>query len=216
MNWPDELRDNSRASGWLNKLLRASKAAALVSVVGGRLAESTHGTTLAIDAGGGGGGASSSVERFTILSTGADFVNCRNYSTGANVTVSKPYPLRVSSFFGLTIGPWKYSGTDAARTLTYVGTAIPGSFRPLSLSTVADSIREEVDRPYVVGQEIYAMEPTGGTGVTGATWLDLNIEARRWRAVRTQIEVCKIVNGVQKQYRMIVDGGPPYLPAGGT
>jgi hypothetical protein len=40
---------------------------------------------------------------------------------------------------------------------------------------------------YTAGEEIYATEPTGGTGVAGCAWLDLNVDGRRWAVSR---QVC--------------------------
>ncbi len=56
MNAPDELRDGSRAAGWLNKLLAFVKMTRLVEGVGYRLIQTTRGTALEIQPGKGGGG----------------------------------------------------------------------------------------------------------------------------------------------------------------
>ena len=55
MNAPDELRDGSRAAGWLNKLLTFVKMTRLVEGVGYRLIQTTRGTALEIQPGKGGG-----------------------------------------------------------------------------------------------------------------------------------------------------------------
>ena len=55
MNAPDELRDGSRAAGWLNKLLAFVKMTRLVEGVGYRLIQTTRGTALEIQPGKGGG-----------------------------------------------------------------------------------------------------------------------------------------------------------------
>ena len=55
MNAPDELRDGSRAAGWLNKLLSFVKMTRLVEGVGYRLIQTTRGTALEIQPGKGGG-----------------------------------------------------------------------------------------------------------------------------------------------------------------
>ena len=48
MKWPDELRDDSRASNWLNKLLKMAKATQIVSGPNVRLSQSDHGTSLEV------------------------------------------------------------------------------------------------------------------------------------------------------------------------
>jgi len=58
MNAPDELRDGSRAAGWLNKLLAFVKMTRLVEGVGYRLIQTTRGTALEIQPGKGGKGSS--------------------------------------------------------------------------------------------------------------------------------------------------------------
>lgn len=55
MNAPDELRDGSRAAGWLNKLLSFVKMTRIVEGVGYRLIQTTRGTALEIQPGKGGG-----------------------------------------------------------------------------------------------------------------------------------------------------------------
>lgn len=55
MNAPDELRDGSRAAGWLNKLLAFVKMTRIVEGVGYRLIQTTRGTALEIQPGKGGG-----------------------------------------------------------------------------------------------------------------------------------------------------------------
>jgi hypothetical protein len=65
---------------------------------------------------------------------------------------------------------------------TNVNIAIPTKLRgsaPVSGAAIRPA--------YAAGEEIYATEPTGGTGVAGCAWLDLNVDGRRWAVSR---QVC--------------------------
>ena len=51
----------------------------------------------------------------------------------------------------------------------------------------------EILRPYVGGTSIiFATQPTGGTGVAGVTWQDLNVSAR---AIATELPTCESISG---------------------
>jgi len=218
MQPPDELRDPSRASGWLNKLLSFAKSNQLVEGVGYRLLRTTRGTALEIQAGGGSSAPGSTVQRFNVLSPQDDYVACQRadvsgISYGAVVNVAKPVELRVSSWEGKKIGDWTYSRTNTqirnARRATYAGTPVPDGLQ------IGDIVDEVLSPDYAGGTEVEGTEPLGGTGVTvtgiAATWIDLNADARRWKTARTIFEVCKLVDGVQKKFSVVLDGGPPFL-----
>ena len=46
--------------------------------------------------------------------------------------------------------------------------------------TAVVQVLSAAGRVHLVDDDIYAVEPTGGTGVTDATWLDLNVDAFAW------------------------------------
>lgn len=162
----------------------------------------------------GGGG---KLQRFSISAVANDYLTCVKLDTagvavaGSTTNVAKPPALRVSKFAGLTISDWSYptaTATSNSRRSVYAGTPIAGGLQP-------GDYQDEVLAPvYAVGDEIFGMEAEGGTGVLVSgvqlTWLDCNVSARHWRAVRTALNVCRLENGVQTQRRMVVDGGPVY------
>lgn len=49
MNWPNPLSNATPFGSYINSLLRKCRSSELVSVVGGRLSETTNGKTLVID-----------------------------------------------------------------------------------------------------------------------------------------------------------------------
>lgn len=163
---------------------------------------------------GGGGG---KLQRFSLTSFANDYLVCVMLDTagvaiaGSTTNVAKPPALWVSKFAGLTLSDWTYptvSATTNSRRAVYAGTPIAGGLQ------VGDYQDELLAPVYAVGDEIFGMEADGATGVvvsgTQLTWLDNNVSARHWRAVRTALNVCRLENGVQTQRRMVVDGGPVY------
>lgn len=154
--------------------------------------------------------AGSQIQRMTIISVSDDYITCQKQDEtgtayGDNILVAKPRHLRVTTWNGITFGSWRYNGDSTSRVLTYVGTPITGGFQ------TGDTISETLD-PSWSGSEIFATEAEGETGVTvngtRLTYIDLNVDARRYITARALIEVCRTVNGVQEQRRLVLDGGP--------
>jgi hypothetical protein len=58
---------------------------------------------------------------------------------------------------------------------------------PTKLRGSAPSAGAEIRPAYAVNDEIFAIEAEGETGVSSVTWIDLNVDARRWMVSR---EVC--------------------------
>lgn len=187
MRWPDELRDTSRASGWLNKLLRAAKAHAIVDSHNVRLLESTHGTTLEVQAGGGSG---ANIRQFRVKTIQNDFYTCREWNGKAegteDISVARPFEHRVSNFNGQSIA---YSSDGDVFTATY-SYASPTK----RTKTVSGTAETQVLVPYFKADFhlIYAVNVSAAltagpsnTAITDPdgdpiTLLDLNVDGRAW------------------------------------
>lgn len=200
MQPPDELRDGTRAAGWLNKLLAFVKSTRLVEGVGYELNQTGRGVSLVIRPGKGGPGGGGTIARFAITSASEETITGTRSTDGAVITIAKPYYLRVSTWKNQTIGDWTYNGGADSRTATYAGAAVDGGIQP------GQSIDEILDPPY--DGDIFAAELPEGTGVNGVTWIDLNADGRRYVAKRTMVEVCKIINGVETKKKVLLEGGP--------
>lgn len=162
--------------------------------------------------GGSGGG---KVQRFTVVTEFADYLSCRKQNADGTteidlINVAKPLTLRQSYWNGRTISGWTYSGnvSPESRTASYAGPAITGGLQ------IGDSIAEILDPVYSGAVEIFAAQADGSTGVVIAsqrlTWIDLNVDARRFVAARDRVDVCKVVAGVQTMKKMVIDGGPAF------
>jgi hypothetical protein len=218
MNAPDELRDGSRAASWLNKLLSFVKMTRLVEGVGYRLIQTTRGTALEIQPGKN-GASEGSVQRFKVVTVFSDHIACsRQLEDGTVesdiVNVAKPLTLRAAHWTGQTFNDWTYSvqgdATDGRkRRATYAGVEITAGLK------TGDYIYEVLRPSYDGASEIFAAEPVGKTGLevggVRVAWVDLNADARRYVAERDLVEVCKTVNGVVTQHRMVIDGGPVFI-----
>lgn len=74
-----------------------------------------------------------------------------------------------------------YDGSTTGGTDIYV--AYPDELRGSAPITNA-----EIRKPYAVNDEIWAIEPDGGTGQATATdWIDINCDARKWCM---ELDVC--------------------------
>lgn len=107
----------------------------------------------------------------TLVSHQDDYLVCEDSASPANqYNVTKPYELQRTPFDGNTIGGIAYSYTsESERT--------------------ADSMETQYITPdYVVGGEIYAIKPQGGTGLSDSSspaqpiiWQEIN-QGRAWAA----------------------------------
>lgn len=159
-------------------------------------------------------GGGSKVQRFVVFLEQDDYLQCQKQNPDGTavpgiINIAKPRLLRVTTWNGKTIGDWSYVGTSGARNAVYAGQAIAGGLQP------GDLIAEIMDPPYgFVGGEIFASQADGQTGVVVAnervTWVDLNVDARRFVAKRDRVEACKIVNGVQTVRKIVIEGGPDF------
>lgn len=154
---------------------------------------------------------SARVKRYVISLVLGDYLQCREcddagaaLASASIVLVAKPLPLRTSHFSGKTVGIWNYQpyfNHLSSRTGSIVaGTAGFGSNAVFS---------EELSKNYVVGDsDIYAVEAL--TGVNGASWLDLNVSARHWQPILTEVKVCVSSGSTNVLRRMAIHGGPMY------
>ena len=183
MNAPDELRDGSRAAGWLNKLLSFVKMTRLVEGVGYRLIQTTRGTALEIQPGKG-GGATGTMRRVLVTDYKNDYVVCSD--VGA---VAKPFRLTRSPFHGRSI-----TFTDEqSRQYTASYVYYTAHRRKVTITTTgANRVSEnQVIVPrYVPDLDyIYVMESAEDTGVVdedgaAVTWVDINADGRAWARER--------------------------------
>ena len=157
--------------------------------------------------------AGSTVQRFKVITDEDDYLVCQKEAAdgtldATSINVAKPRMLRLTTFNGVTIGSWSYTGTKTQRTAKYAGTNVAGGIQN------GDSWIETLDPVYAAATEIFASEADGETGVTvasvRATWIDLNVDARRWVAQRDRVEACKTVNGVQSVRKIVIEGGPSF------
>lgn len=116
-------------------------------------------------------GGGSAALQMRVKSVGNDTLTCRTWDGtdegGEDVTVAKPYYLRRTPFHNTTNADgWLLTYTSgAARTATKAS---------------EDDVDQVIDPPYASNDLIYVIAPSGGTGVAGATLVDINADAREW------------------------------------
>ena len=184
MQPPDELRDPSRASGWLNKLLSFAKSNQLVEGVGYRLLRTTRGTALEIQAGGGGKGSPGNAKRFLLRSVHEDHLLCDAVDGEPGVIVAKDHQLRRTGWHGVTVAYALelYPGSPVNMSISY--NYVSPTYRIATVTSgPASAVEHQVIIPrYVPNLTIIkAMEFSNGTGVSGADWMELG--QRSWARI---------------------------------
>jgi hypothetical protein len=187
MRWPDELKDTSRAAGWLNKFLRAAKASAVVDSPEIRVSESTHGTTLSLRNKGGSG---SAIRQFRIKTIQNDFYTCRAWNGTTegddDVYIARPFEHRVSTFNNRSID---YSSDGDVFTATY--TYASATKRTKTVSGTAETqvlvpyFKADFHLIYAVAVSDALTVGASNTALTDPndnpiTLLDLNVDGRAW------------------------------------
>jgi hypothetical protein len=79
-------------------------------------------------------------------------------------------------------------GDNHVQCKEWDGSAEVGSSLPVAKPTLLrEGVKPDshddahtITLPYSTGDIIFAVEPADGTGVSGVTWLDLNVDARMW------------------------------------
>jgi hypothetical protein len=163
----------SRAVAWFRRVVQNIRERTLIAGSGIKLDYQADGTIISIKrAGGGNGGEGGAVTRGVILAaqlpdTEYDTVSVTLSGIG-NVTVALPYLLRRTPFHAATRNGVAYSYTRSTQ-------------RTATVEVDGYSEVQTIIPPYVVGDEIYCeLDPVGGTGVDGTTWIDKNFDARAW------------------------------------
>jgi len=148
---------------------------------------------------GGGGGAGAGIKRFRIETVGDDYLVCKAVDEDGSVPpnaalyyIAKPAELRASTYSGIVIGGWSYAVDAGAGTRTATWTLPDGEFLN-GLQTV-----EKCEPGYNAGYNfIFAAQATPNAGVTDPnnasaklTWLDMNVDARKWMPPRVMVRAC--------------------------
>lgn len=186
MQPPDELRDQGRTAGWLNKLLAYARSCQVVEGIGYRINRSHRGTSLEILPGKGGGTAAS-VSRYRVESVENDHLVCKKVE-GSSVSsettlIAKPYNLRRTGWDGVAVTYTDEAYPDSPGNVTITYAYQSATYRIARVVTSAGSTNEHqvVTPHYLAGVSIIkAMEPENGTGVTDTTFEDINDSARAW------------------------------------
>lgn len=165
MQPPDELRDSSRPSNWLNKLLAFARSCQIVEGIGYRINRSHRGTSLEILPGKGGG---STLKHYRVKSIEGDFMTCREWGGSmtntaldgtTDIYIARDPELRRSAFEGQSIA---YNSDGDSFTATYTYTS-----NTKRTKTVAGTAETQVIIPYYKTDftVILAAESANGTGV---------------------------------------------------
>lgn len=193
MKWPDELRDQSRASAWFNKLLRACISHSLVESADLALSEGTHGTTARVRINPGGGG--STVNQYRPKSIENDFYTCRlwNGTTEGteDVFIARPFEHRVSDWDGRSLAynsdgdsftaVYAYSSATK-RTKTIAGTAETQVLVPYFKTDFDLIYAIRVNQSITVGAGFSVLTDPNGDPIR---LLDLNVAGRAWAKLET-------------------------------
>ncbi len=190
MQPPGEIKDNSRAAGWLNKLLHFCISSRLVEGVGYRVSRTTRGTYLDIAPSKGSG---SSLQQFRIDSIQNDFYTCHAWDgtqeTGDEVYIARPFEQRVSNFHNQTIAynsdgdsfsaSYSYS-SPTKRTKTISGTAETQVLIPLFKTGFTIIGAQEVDFALTAGP---THQPITDPNNELVTLLESSSNGRAWTKV---------------------------------
>lgn len=190
MSPPGKPQGNDRLSHWLGKLVDYIESTRVTSVYGGRVSQGPSGTQIIIGADAQGNQISiGSIERFTIATAFDNYLLCQPLdNTGAAipgapaVTIAKHVAVR-----GNPVHETRSEGV-----VTYRETVYP------SFSGV-----------------IYAGKVANKTDVVAADglpceWIDLT--PRAWKPGLVTLDLCRVVDGVERTFHVTVAGGPIYGP----
>jgi len=197
MQPPDELRDGTRAAGWLNKLRAWALSTRLVEGVGYELNQTTRGVSLVIRPGKNGAGTPpTNIRQMRVKSVADDALVCIAWPgavLGGSLdeanptdsvdgefeeTVAKPWRLRKTPFHGRTVRiPLEFSPFAMTVSYNYLGASARAATK------VGTSIVEKqyIVPRYVKGDVIY-VGTSDATGIEGVQLIDLNVDGRAWSA----------------------------------
>lgn len=106
----------------------------------------------------------------TIASIEDDYITVTPISGTGTLIVAKPYYLRRSTFDTLTVDGIEYTYSDSQTRIADNGSGTED---------------QEIVPPYVVGDGIMVIATPDGNGVTDATHMDANSDARTWAKTST-------------------------------
>lgn len=178
MDFPNPVSGDSAEASWMNKLLRACIASRLISGLGYKLRLTATGTALEIIPGTGAAAPAQGTSRFIITalagsSGGAQFFYAKAYDgtsvSGSDVLIAKYLHQRNNMISEVIDGvTLTYQHLDDNNRIANDGT---------------NSENDVVFPRYKIGDEIWADQPTRGTGVRYAnsdlTWMEAK-PARVW------------------------------------
>lgn len=120
-----------------------------------------------------GTGAAGVVKRAKITALNTDSLSCSLWDnlaedfTGLSVEVAKPYELRSIASRAEWGVSWSYSYASGYQERTRTATGFAAT-------------KQRVFTPYAVNDEIFVVDTGEATGVTDCTYIDLNLDKRRW------------------------------------
>lgn len=175
MRLPKKLSGTHALVGWGNALIDWLMTDRLVSVVGGKLQQTTAGRVLTIDAGAGGG---LKIERLALREVKDDYLVCRSWDGetegDTDIYVAKSPKLRNS------VTEETLDGTDY--TYTYSASFV----ERVSTNTDDDTTETQKIVPrWIVGDEVFAIRTPTSIQTEDAddiSLLDLNVDGRAWAA----------------------------------
>jgi hypothetical protein len=180
MRLPKKLSGSSVVVTWGNSLIDWVTNDRLVSVVGGKLQQTTAGRVLTIDPGGGGGGLS--ITRLLVKEIKDDYLVCHSWDGTTEGTdpvyVAKNPKLRNS------VTEETLDGVDYEYTYTTTGSQ--AFVERVSVKTTDNSSETQRVVPrFILDDEIFAIDAQTSIQTEAAediTLIDLNLDARAWAA----------------------------------
>jgi len=164
----------------MNEIVDAVNENRLAPAPGYRIRGTGTGTTLDISMPKVEAGIAASIEQYRITAIFDDYLEARTWNGttqgSTTIKIAKPWRLRKTGWDGVTV---TYDFNGAATPIRYTYAARAGYRSALNTATNATE-NQAIIPVYSVNDILYATEPTGGTLVTVATWLDLNVDARAW------------------------------------
>jgi hypothetical protein len=180
MKIPGRLSGSNALVGWLNRLVEWLRSDRLVSVVGGKLQQTTSGRVLTIDKQAGGTGVE--IVRLLVKEIKDDYLVCHSWDGTTEGTdpvyVAKNPKLRNS------VTEETLDGVDYEYTYTTTGTQ--AFVERVSVKTTDNSSETQRVVPrFILDDEIFAIDAQTSIQTEAAediTLIDLNLDARAWAA----------------------------------
>ncbi len=162
------------------------------------------------------GGDQAGIKRCRIIEQFSNYLTTNEYDSAGQITdiflrVAIPFYLRGTTYGSATPGVTVQIGG-----FNYV--TVAGQIRCSSVGVGQGYVVKQFFPPYLVGKDIYAIQPIGGTDVTGSVagqsfnvdWMDANVDGRRLDTLQVELPMCRLEGGVVVQRHVTVEGGPIY------